>query len=123
MSGGFIFPLDGGLRAVVDCGRHLPRTCYIVSSPSRHTNVPQKNVYSVFRFNPPSVGFAALSDYSLSMNGNLKLAVPSATIGSVSAFATAGGSSNRNSSAAVSLRTPSLISMIAIISLWAVLAN
>ncbi|KAJ7890571.1 aspartic peptidase A1 [Mycena olivaceomarginata] len=82
-----------------------------------------KNVYSVFRFNPPSVGFAALSDYSLSMNGNLNLAVPSATIGSVSAFATAGGSSNRNSSAAASLRTPSLISTIAMISLWAILAN
>lgn len=28
-----------------------------------------KNVYSVYRFNPPSVGFAALSDLALSMNG------------------------------------------------------
>ncbi|KAK7457847.1 hypothetical protein VKT23_010192 [Stygiomarasmius scandens] len=28
-----------------------------------------KNVYSVYRFNPPSVGFAALSDAALAMNG------------------------------------------------------
>ncbi|KAF5324960.1 hypothetical protein D9758_017739 [Tetrapyrgos nigripes] len=28
-----------------------------------------KNVYSVYRFSPPSVGFAALSDTALSMNG------------------------------------------------------
>ncbi|KAJ7224259.1 acid protease [Mycena pura] len=52
-----------------------------------------KNVYSVFRYNPASIGFAALSEYSLSMNGNVDLAVPSATIGSVSAKATAGTSS------------------------------
>ncbi|KAJ7128318.1 hypothetical protein C8R44DRAFT_850853 [Mycena epipterygia] len=49
-----------------------------------------KNVYSVFRYNPASVGFASLSDYSLSLNGNIDLGAPSATIGSVSAAATAG---------------------------------
>ncbi|KAJ7224261.1 aspartic peptidase domain-containing protein [Mycena pura] len=51
-----------------------------------------KNVYSVFRYNPASIGFASLSEYSLSMNGNVDLAVPSATIGSVPAKATAGTS-------------------------------
>jgi len=50
----------------------------------------QKNVYSVFRFNPPSVGFAALSDTSLQMNG-VNAPPPTATIGSISASATAGG--------------------------------
>ncbi|KAJ7144287.1 hypothetical protein C8R44DRAFT_973870 [Mycena epipterygia] len=49
-----------------------------------------KNVYSVFRYNPASVGFASLSDYSLSLNGNIDLGAPSATIGSVSVAATAG---------------------------------
>jgi cathepsin D len=65
----------------------------------------QKNVYSVFRYNPPSVGFAELSATALAMNapgGN----VPTATIGSVVATATGGG---RNSSSAPA-RASSLIS-------------
>lgn len=56
----------------------------------------QKNVYSVFRYNPPSVGFADLSEAALAMNepgGD----VPTATIGSVVAVAT--GSGNRSNSA------------------------
>ncbi|KAF9650149.1 aspartic peptidase A1 [Thelephora ganbajun] len=54
-----------------------------------------KNVYSVFRYNPPSVGFADLSKTALAMNvpgGE----VPSATIGSVVAVATGSGT-NSNS--------------------------
>ncbi|KAG6374669.1 aspartic peptidase domain-containing protein [Boletus reticuloceps] len=43
-----------------------------------------KNVYSVFRYSPASVGFAALSDVSLAENG-VNGAVPSPTIGSVAA--------------------------------------
>lgn len=49
-----------------------------------------KNVYSVFRYNPPSVGFATLSETALALNkpgGN----VPTATIGSVVAVATGSG--------------------------------
>jgi len=46
-----------------------------------------KNVYSVFRYNPPSVGFAALSEVAIAENG-VNGAVPSATIGSVSATVT-----------------------------------
>ncbi|KAJ7606122.1 aspartic peptidase A1 [Mycena polygramma] len=65
-----------------------------------------KNVYSVFRYNPPSVGFASLSDVALAMNGDVNLEVPSATIGSVSAAATAGSSTDRNTNSAASLRTP-----------------
>ncbi|KIJ65164.1 hypothetical protein HYDPIDRAFT_131498 [Hydnomerulius pinastri MD-312] len=48
-----------------------------------------KNVYSVFRYSPPSVGFAALSPTALAMNG-VNAPAPTATIGSISASATAG---------------------------------
>ncbi|KAH7885825.1 acid protease [Phlebopus sp. FC_14] len=51
-----------------------------------------KNVYSVFRYNPPSVGFAALSETALAMNG-VDAAIPSATLGSSVATATANGAS------------------------------
>ncbi|PCH43534.1 acid protease [Wolfiporia cocos MD-104 SS10] len=43
-----------------------------------------KNVYSVFRYDPPSVGFAVLSETALKMNGATGSA-PSPTIGSVAA--------------------------------------
>ncbi|EGN95223.1 hypothetical protein SERLA73DRAFT_187569 [Serpula lacrymans var. lacrymans S7.3] len=51
-----------------------------------------KNVYSVFRYNPPSVGFAALSPTALAMNG-VNAAPPTATIGSAAATVTATGAS------------------------------
>ncbi|KIK81195.1 hypothetical protein PAXRUDRAFT_199653 [Paxillus rubicundulus Ve08.2h10] len=53
-----------------------------------------KNVYSVFRYSPPSIGFAALSETALGMNG-VNGPPPTATIGSISATVTAG--SNRAS--------------------------
>ncbi|KAJ7128505.1 hypothetical protein C8R44DRAFT_873222 [Mycena epipterygia] len=71
-----------------------------------------KNVYSVFRYKPPSVGFASLSDYSLSLNGNINLGAPSPTIGSVSAAAAA-GSNDRHASSAAASRPSSLILTIA----------
>ncbi|KAG2142914.1 aspartic peptidase domain-containing protein [Suillus bovinus] len=46
-----------------------------------------KNVYSVFRYNPPSVGFANLSSVAVAENG-AGGAVPSATIGTISAAVT-----------------------------------
>ncbi|TDL23853.1 acid protease [Rickenella mellea] len=49
-----------------------------------------KNVYSVFRYNPPSVGFAELSDTAKAMS-NLRGTVPSPTLGAVSAEVTANG--------------------------------
>ncbi|KAI0793728.1 aspartic peptidase domain-containing protein [Fomes fomentarius] len=58
-----------------------------------------KNVYSVYRATPPSVGFAQLSQTALAMNGQLGPA-PSPTIGEVSATVTgttAGTGSDRNS--------------------------
>ncbi|KAG1786038.1 aspartic peptidase domain-containing protein [Suillus plorans] len=55
-----------------------------------------KNVYSVFRYNPAAVGFAALSNTAIAMNG-VNAAPPSATIGSVSASATAGTGGGSNS--------------------------
>lgn len=59
-----------------------------------------KNVYSVFRYNPPSVGFADLSKTALDMNA-AGGTVPTATIGSVVAVATANGSKpNANSAPA-----------------------
>ncbi|KAF8842383.1 acid protease [Paxillus ammoniavirescens] len=50
-----------------------------------------KNVYSVFRYSPPSIGFAALSETALGMNG-VNGPPPTATIGSISATVTAGSS-------------------------------
>lgn len=47
-----------------------------------------KNVYSVFRYDPPSVGFAALSEAALAMNG-VNAVVPTPTIGSDTAIVTA----------------------------------
>ncbi|KAF8552734.1 acid protease [Imleria badia] len=47
-----------------------------------------KNVYSVFRYSPPSVGFATLSATALGMNG-VNGPPPSATIGSVATSVTA----------------------------------
>ncbi|KAF9219785.1 acid protease [Gyrodon lividus] len=63
-----------------------------------------KNVYSVFRYNPPSVGFAALSQTALAMNG-IEAVIPSATLGANAATITANGASRvtRTSSAAVLL--------------------
>lgn len=46
-----------------------------------------KNVYSVFRYDPPSVGFAALSETALAMNGKVG-GIPSATLGANSAMFT-----------------------------------
>ncbi|KAJ8585196.1 acid protease [Rhizopogon salebrosus TDB-379] len=46
-----------------------------------------KNVYSVFRYNPPSVGFAALSSVAIAENG-AGGTVPSATIGTASTSVT-----------------------------------
>ncbi|KAL0955128.1 hypothetical protein HGRIS_004041 [Hohenbuehelia grisea] len=59
-----------------------------------------KNVYSVFRYSPPSVGFAQLSAAALGQNG-VDAAPPVATIGSVaaSALATSTGSSRAANSA------------------------
>lgn len=60
-------------------------------------------MYSVFRYDPPSVGFADLSGTALAMNapgGD----VPTATIGSVVAVATGGGNKSNSAPAkAVSL--------------------
>ncbi|TRM65376.1 aspartic peptidase domain-containing protein [Schizophyllum amplum] len=58
-----------------------------------------KNVYSVFRYDPASVGFAQLSDTALGYNGDDDTPVPSATIGSVAAQVSAtslGGQSDTN---------------------------
>jgi hypothetical protein len=62
-----------------------------------------KNVYSVFRFNPPSVGFAALSDAAKAQNG-AGGPIPSPTIGSA-ATVSATRSPNRTNSGAMSSRS------------------
>ncbi|KAF5338652.1 hypothetical protein D9611_012797 [Ephemerocybe angulata] len=51
-----------------------------------------KNVYSVFRYSPASVGFAELSAVALAQNGDANAAVPSATIGSSPSSVSATGS-------------------------------
>ncbi|KAI9067956.1 acid protease [Trametes sanguinea] len=60
-----------------------------------------KNVYTVFRASPASVGFAQLSDTALKMNGQLGSA-PSPTVGAVAATisgSSAGTGTDRSSSA------------------------
>lgn len=59
-----------------------------------------KNVYSVFKYSPASVGFAALSETAIAQNG-VKAAVPSPTIGAVTA-ATNTGAASRAAVGAVS---------------------
>ncbi|RDB15878.1 Cathepsin D [Hypsizygus marmoreus] len=68
-----------------------------------------KNVYSVFRYDPPSVGFAQLSNVALAMNG-VNAPVPSATVGSVATTVTATG---RSGNSGVSMHMPgsSVVSM------------
>ena len=48
----------------------------------------QKNVYTVFRYNPAAVGFAALSDVATSQNGLNDAPLPSPTVGSSAAAVT-----------------------------------
>jgi hypothetical protein len=62
-----------------------------------------KNVYSVYRFNPPSVGFAALSNAAKAQNG-AGGSVPSPTIGAV-ATVSASRSPGKNSNGATSSRS------------------
>jgi len=63
-----------------------------------------KNVYSVFRFNPPSVGFATLSSAALAEN-DVNAAIPTPTIGSVVAVTATGSSSRRISNTASPARS------------------
>ncbi|KAG6907899.1 hypothetical protein DXG01_007006 [Tephrocybe rancida] len=81
----------------------LPR-----SSAALFDDDAQKNVYSVYRYDPPSVGFAELSSTALAMN-SADTPVPSATIGSVAATVVAtGGFSTFSNSGALPLYTPTL---------------
>jgi hypothetical protein len=87
----------------------------IPSTRSSHlTSIPlQKNVYSVFRYNPASVGFAELSQTATSMNG-ADGEVPSPTVGSVVASVSATGSaSNRKGPDSGALGGKAQLSMLA----------
>jgi len=61
-----------------------------------------KNVYSVFRFDPPAVGFATLSSTANALSGDINAPVPTPTLGSVQAqvTATSGGGTTRTVSGA-----------------------
>ncbi|EPQ53925.1 acid protease [Gloeophyllum trabeum ATCC 11539] len=67
-----------------------------------------KNVYSVFRFSPPSVGFAALSSVATGMNG-VQAPIPTATIGEPGTAVTATGISLRNDASGPSIGVWSLL--------------
>lgn len=72
---------------------------HLDAAAATHTHVScllQKNVYSVFRYDPPSVGFAELSSIALALNG-ADGPVPTPTIGSAAATVTANRISNRGS--------------------------
>lgn len=58
-----------------------------------HVSARQKNVYSVFQYNPPAIGFAALSEEAIAQNG-VNGPVPSPTIGAVTASVTNAGSAS-----------------------------
>ncbi|KAH0836320.1 acid protease [Lanmaoa asiatica] len=69
----------------------------------------QKNVYSVFRYSPPSVGFAALSQTALAMNG-VNAVIPTATLGASVASVTANAASlTTRTSSAPMLFIPALL--------------
>lgn len=75
-----------------------------------------KNVYSVYRYNPASVGFAELSSVALAYNsGNTP--VPSATIGSVAATVQATGQSSATSIRNTNTLWASVVSVAAAIGL------
>ncbi|KAG1872886.1 aspartic peptidase domain-containing protein [Suillus subalutaceus] len=63
-----------------------------------------KNVYSVFRYNPPSIGFANLSSIAIAENG-AGGTVPSATIGTASVSVTNTSDAPRGHALSVSLFT------------------
>ncbi|KAF9461540.1 aspartic peptidase A1 [Collybia nuda] len=69
-----------------------------------------KNVYSVFRYDPPSIGFAELSSTALALNG-ADGPVPTPTIGSAAATVTATGRGRPSQSAATGLENNLLIAL------------
>jgi len=77
-------------------------TFVVASTGNADDDLLQKNVFSVFRFNPPSVGFAQLSDIALAQNGATGSA-PSPTIGAVQATIDATSRSNGRPQSLLSL--------------------
>ncbi|KIJ20642.1 hypothetical protein PAXINDRAFT_165539 [Paxillus involutus ATCC 200175] len=71
-----------------------------------------KNVYSVFRYDPPSVGFAALSQIALAMNG-VDAIIPSATLGAGAPAVTANGASTMPRTSSVATLLISVVLVLA----------
>ncbi|KAN0088860.1 Aspartic peptidase domain containing protein [Tylopilus felleus] len=102
-----ISPADFQFQPVSSLSDYCYGAFYSVPSSS---NVPQwiigdtflKNVYSIFRYDPPSVGFAALSETALPMNG-ANAVVPSATLGASVASASANAASTRTRTLLISV--------------------
>lgn len=76
-----------------------------------------KNVYSVFRFNPPSVGFATLSSTATAQNG-VNGNVPTPTIGSVVAVSATSTGSNRFSNTASPSQSFSVLTAVVVASVF-----
>ncbi|KAI0630626.1 acid protease [Trametes polyzona] len=76
-----------------------------------------KNVYTVFRASPASVGFAQLSDTALAMNGKTG-AVPSPTVGAVAATVS-GSSANSGTDRSSSPNGASLGAGVSSLGMWA----
>jgi len=76
-----------------------------------------KNVYSVFRFNPPSVGFATLSSAATSQN-DVNGVVPTPTIGSVIAVSATSTGTNRLSNAASPSQSFSVLTAVVLVSVF-----
>ncbi|KAG1816286.1 aspartic peptidase domain-containing protein [Suillus variegatus] len=73
-----------------------------------------KNVYSVFRYNPPSVGFANLSIIAIAENGAAGT-VPSATFGTISAAVTNTSDAPRGHALSASFFTLLLLAFSAVL--------
>ncbi|CCM06143.1 uncharacterized protein FIBRA_08393 [Fibroporia radiculosa] len=81
-----------------------------------------KNVYSVFRYNPPSVGFATLSSTALAMNGAVA-AAPSPTIGSAPASVSATDVPNTDRTSSGALRTDRIPNFVLLSAVAAVIVG
>ncbi|KIK78646.1 hypothetical protein PAXRUDRAFT_834487 [Paxillus rubicundulus Ve08.2h10] len=74
-----------------------------------------KNVYSVFRYDPPSVGFAALSRTAPAMNG-VDAIIPSATLGAGAPAVTANAASTMPRTCSASMLLISVVLVLATMS-------
>ena len=76
-------------------------------------------MYSVFRYDPPSVGFAELSDVAVRISQDDNVPVPTPTIGVVQAQVTASGINGASEALSIRILPTLLPTVLALIlALW-----